>query len=83
VTPQTILPLLALFPISLFAVSGGQPSILSGIGALLLSVGFLYHGAQFVRRRSSSAARGLLLASIIYLPSLSVLTVLLRAWRVL
>jgi protoheme IX farnesyltransferase len=83
VTLQTILPLQALSPISLFAVSGGQPSILSGIGALLLSVGFLYHGAQFVRRRSSSAARRLLLASIIYLPSLSVLAVLLRAWRVL
>jgi protoheme IX farnesyltransferase len=82
VTLQTILPLLALFPISLFAVSGGQPSILSGIGALLLSVGFLYHGAQFVRRRSSSAARWLLLASIIYLPSLSVLAVFLRVWRV-
>jgi protoheme IX farnesyltransferase len=82
VTLQTILPLLALSPISLFAVSGGQPSILSGIGALLLS-GFLYHGAQFVRRRSSSAARRLLLASIIYLPSLSVLAVLVRAWRVL
>ena len=83
VTLQTILPLLALLPISLLAVSGGQPNILAGIGALLLSLGFLYHGAQFVRRRSCSAAHWLLLASIIYLPSLSVLAVLLRGWRVL
>src|SRR5882762_11297995 len=83
VTLQTILPLLALLPISLLVVSGGRPSILSGVGALLLSLGFLYNGAQFVRRRSSSAARWLLLASIIYLPSLSVLAVLLRGWRIL
>jgi protoheme IX farnesyltransferase len=83
VTLQTILPLLALLPISLLAVWGGQPEILSGIGTLLLSLGFLYYGAQFARRRSSSAARRLLLASIVYLPSLSVLIVLLRGWRAL
>src|SRR5713101_3495233 len=68
---QTILPLLALLPISLLAVSGGQPSFLSGIGPLLLSLGFLYYGVEFVRRRPNAAARRLLLASIIYLPSLS------------
>jgi len=80
---QTILPLLALLPISLLAVPGDQPSILSGIATLLLSVGRLYYGAQFVRHRSSSAARRLLLASVIYLPSLSLLIVLLRSWRIL
>src|SRR5439155_24703566 len=36
---QTILPLLALFPISL--LSGDRPSILSGIATLLLNLGFL------------------------------------------
>src|SRR5438309_5330266 len=51
---QTILPLLALFPISL--LSGDRPSILSGIATLLLSLGFLYYGAEFVLRRSSGAA---------------------------
>jgi protoheme IX farnesyltransferase len=81
VTLQTILPLLALLPISVLVVSGGRPSILSGVGTLLLSLGFLYNGAQFVRRRSNSTARRLLLASIIYLPSLSLLAVLLRGWR--
>ncbi|MEY2395846.1 MAG: heme o synthase [Acidobacteriaceae bacterium] len=83
VTLQTILPLLTLLPISLLAVSGGRPSFLSGVGALLLSLGFLYYGAQFVRRRSSSTARRLLLASVIYLPSLSVLAVHLRGSRIL
>jgi protoheme IX farnesyltransferase len=83
VTLQTILPLLALLPISLLAVSSGQLSTLSRIGTLLLSFGFLYYGAQFARRRSSSAARLLLLASIIYLPSLSMLLVLLRGWQTL
>jgi protoheme IX farnesyltransferase len=81
VTLQTILPLLALLPISVLVVSGGRPSILSGVGTLLLSLGFSYNGAQFVRRRSNSTARRLLLASIIYLPSLSLLAVLLRGWR--
>jgi len=78
VTLQTILPLLALLPISLLAVSGGQPSILSAIGTLLLNLGFFYYGADFVLRRSNVAARRLLLSSIIYLPSLLMLIVLLR-----
>jgi len=50
---------------------------------LLLSLGFSFYGVQFVLRRSNAAARRLLLASIIYLPSLLVLIVLLRGWRAL
>jgi heme o synthase len=83
VTWQTILPLLALLPVSLLVASGGQPGIPSRIGTLLLSLGFVYYGAQFVLRRSNAAARRLLLASIIYLPSLLILIVLLRGWRTL
>jgi protoheme IX farnesyltransferase len=83
VTRQTILPLLALLPISLLVASGGQLGIPSRIGTLLLSLGFVYYGAQFVLRRSNAAARRLLLASIIYLPSLLILIVLLRGWRTL
>jgi len=48
----------------------GRQSALYSIGALLLSLGFIYYGAQFVRRRSNAAARRLLLASIVYLPLL-------------
>jgi len=78
---QTILPLVALVPLSLLPALAGQPSIFYFTGALLLSLGFFYYGAQFVLRRSSSAARRLLLASIVYLPSLFALIVLLRGWR--
>jgi len=74
---QTALPLLALFPISLLRAAGGQPRILCGIGVLLLNLGFLYYGTRFVFHRSSTAARRLLVASIIYLPSLFALMSLL------
>jgi protoheme IX farnesyltransferase len=76
VTLQTMLPLLALLPVSVLPASAGQLSIFYCIGALLLSLGFFYCGTQFVLYRSSAAARQLLLASIIYLPSLFVLIML-------
>jgi protoheme IX farnesyltransferase len=75
---QNILPLLALVPISLFPTSHQRPSILYGLGALLLSSVFFVYGAQFVVRKSSAAARRLLTASIIYLPALFVLIILSR-----
>jgi protoheme IX farnesyltransferase len=77
VSLQTVLPLLALFFIGLLRAAGGQPHILGDIGVLLLNLGFLYYGARFVRHRSSTAARRLLVASIIYLPSLFALMSLL------
>src|SRR2546425_2405736 len=57
VTSLTILPLMALLPLSLLPATVGQPGILCSVGALLLSLGFFYCGAQFVLRRSSAAAR--------------------------
>jgi protoheme IX farnesyltransferase len=78
VTLQTLLPLLALVPLSLLLASERQPSLFYYIGALLLSLGFFYYGARFVLRRSSSAARQLLVVSIIYLPLLFVLMILVR-----
>ena len=75
---QTLLPLLALIPLSLLPAFAGRLSTFYCIGALLLSLGFFYYGAQFVISRSNTAARRLLMASIIYLPSLFVLMVLLR-----
>ena len=78
VTLQTMLPLLALLPVSVLPASAGRLSIFYCIGALLLSLGFFYCGTQFVLYRSSAAARQLLLASIIYLPSLFVLIMLFR-----
>ncbi len=70
---QTILPLLALFPLSILPASAPQLNIFYCVGALLFSLGFLYYGSQFVLHKSSAAARRLLVASIIYLPSLFVL----------
>src|SRR5712692_2991140 len=78
---QTILPLLALLPFSMLPAAASQPSILYGMGALLLSLGFFYYGARFVLHRSSAAARRLLVASIIYLPSSFVLMSFLRGYQ--
>lgn len=72
VSLQTMLPMLALFPIAL-QPAWGQPSILYSMGTLLLNVAFFYCGIRFVHRRSSTAARRLLTASIIYLPSVLLL----------
>jgi len=75
---HTLLPLLALMPLALLPTFGAPSSTLYRIGAFPLSLGFLYYGAQFVFRRSNSAARRLLAASIIYLPSLFVLRIFTR-----
>jgi len=78
---QTLLPLLALVFLSLLpALTGvsGASSTFYWIGALLLSLGFLYYGLQFVLSKTGSAARRLLAASIVYLPLLFVLIVLPR-----
>jgi heme o synthase len=73
---QTLLPLLLLAPVSLWALMARKASGAYCFGAVLLCAGFLYYGAQFVFRKSNSSARQLLAASIIYLPSLFVLMIL-------
>ena len=69
----TALPTLGLVILSL------APTALAGVvcrtGVFLLSVGLAYCGAQLSLRRSTVAARRLLLASIIYLPLVFVLMV--------
>ena len=70
---QTILPLLALFPLSILPASAQQLRFPYCVGTVFISLGFFYYGSQFVLHRSSAAARRLLVASIIYLPSLFVL----------
>jgi len=78
-TLQTLLPLALLVPLSLLPAVVGKPSLFYSIGASLLSLGFSYYGAQFALRRSNPSARGLLAASIIYLPLLFLLMILARA----
>lgn len=74
---QTVLPLLALIPLSLLPAVMGEAKLYF-IGALLLGAGFVFCAAQFALRRSNSAARRLLAASIIYLPALFVVMLLAR-----
>ena len=76
ITLQIMLPLLALLPISMLPT---QPGIFGSLGGLLLTLGLLYYGGYFVHRRSNAAAHRLLLASIIYLPSLFLLKLLVRS----
>ena len=79
---QTILPLLVLIAIDLLPTLPGQLGFLYRGGALALSFVFFYYGAEFVLRRSRSAARRLLVASILYLPLLLLLMTLGKAQRV-
>ncbi len=72
---QTVLPLLALFPVTLLPARASQPSVLCCSGALLLTLGFFYSGSHFIADRSRTNARWLLMASIVYLPLLFVLLV--------
>jgi heme o synthase len=74
---QTLLPLLALVPLSLLPGLMGDAKLYF-LGALLLGAGFVFCAAQFALRKSNAAARRLLAASIIYLPALFVAMLLAR-----
>jgi protoheme IX farnesyltransferase len=73
VTLETLLPLLALIAISI-AQSPARHAAVFYCAVTLLSLGFLYFGAEFVLQRSRIAARRLLAASIVYLSLLFVLS---------
>jgi protoheme IX farnesyltransferase len=75
---QTLLPLVALTPLSILPGRAEELSLVYCIGAALLGLGFLYYGVKFVFFRSNSAARRLLMASIIYLPFLFVWIVVFK-----
>jgi protoheme IX farnesyltransferase len=64
---QTLLPLIALIPISVMSLSI-QPAVPIYWVGLLPGLAFLYFGLDFVKTWSRLAARRLLFASIIYLP---------------
>jgi protoheme IX farnesyltransferase len=70
---ETLSPLLALVAISMVQSPTRHPAIFY-CAAVLLGLGFLYFGLEFVLRRSRSGARRLLAASIVYLPLLFALT---------
>jgi protoheme IX farnesyltransferase len=76
---QTLLPLMLLAPVSLLPAVTGKSDFAYSVAAVLLWAGFLSCGIQFVLRKSSSSARRLLRASIIYVPALFGLMIILRA----
>jgi protoheme IX farnesyltransferase len=73
---QTILPLLALIPVSIAVFPAAHAAVFHW-AQLLLGLGFLYFGLEFTLQRSRVAARRLLAASIVYLPLLFVLGAIL------
>jgi heme o synthase len=73
---QSLVPSLVLVPLSLTPTLLGHAGPVYLVGALLLSLGFFYHGARLALLRSNPVARRLLFSSIIYLPLLLVLMVL-------
>lgn len=70
---ETLLPLLALVAISTVQFPTRHAAIFYCAEALL-DLGFLYFGLGFALRRSRTAARRLLAASIVYLPLLLILS---------
>jgi protoheme IX farnesyltransferase len=73
---QSIVPALLLIPISLIPALRGHEGGIYFVGAALLGLAFLYFAARLALNRSNVIARKLLLASIIYLPSVFLLMLL-------
>ena len=78
VAMQTLIPALLLVPISLMPALLGDEAKIYFAGAAALGAAFLYYAARLAFLRSNAVARRLLLASVIYLPSLFVLMLLGR-----
>ena len=74
---QTMLPLLALLPISVAQLPARPAGIFYWAGSLL-GLAFLYFGLDFAQQRSRGSARRLLAASIMYLPLLFMLRIAFR-----
>lgn len=75
---QTLVPLVGLLTLTVLPAFAGGWHIFYSIAAAVLSIGFLYYGAQLVFHRSNMAARRLLAASILYIPLLFVVMVALK-----
>jgi heme o synthase len=73
-----VLPTLALVFVTVVPLVLRHSSPAVTAGTLLLSLSFLYFAARLALVRSNAAARRLLLASVIYLPSVFVLQLLAR-----
>jgi protoheme IX farnesyltransferase len=73
---QSLAVSLALIPLSLIPAINGETGLIYSAGAFILGSIFVYYGARFAFRRSNLAARLLLTASIVYLPTVFILMML-------
>jgi protoheme IX farnesyltransferase len=73
---QSVIPALLLVPISLIPTVAGDAGRIYFVGTMLLSSIFLVYAIRLAIVRSNRVARQLLLASIIYLPSVLLLMLL-------
>jgi heme o synthase len=76
---QAVLPAFGLIALSVVPVLLGKERLVNMAACLLLSGFFLYYGIQLAIRKTNTAARRVLLASIVYLPLILLLIVLRRA----
>ena len=67
---------LLLIAVSLIPAFAFKSSLVYSVGAVLLGLIFFYYSARFAYEKSNASARGLLAASIIYLPLILVLIML-------
>jgi len=67
---QIVLASLLLIPVSLLPELMSMTGRVYFWGALLLGIGFLHYGLRVARERTAQRARGVLLASVFYLPIL-------------
>ena len=70
---QTLLPTILLIPISLIPALDGKTGSIALVGTTLLGIMFLSCAVRLATNRSNVVARQLLLASIVYLPSVLLL----------
>jgi len=76
---QSVIPALALIPLSVAPALHGHAGLTYLAGSCVLGLGFLYSAAKLAIRRSNTIARQLLSMSIIYLPLMFALIVAARA----
>jgi len=65
---MTVLPLLALIPVTLLPALSGHADAIYTLGSLSMGSIFLYHGLVLALQKSNQHAKRLLFASIAYLP---------------
>jgi heme o synthase len=77
---QSFVASLVLLVVSLVQTIYENSSLVYFAGALMIGTIFSYYGARLALRKSNTAARQLLVASILYLPAIFVLMMLGRKW---